>query len=152
MGAAPAGLARSGMTQRAVTGALDPHGLRRSKLCRRRAPGGHKGEAPGACAYGVARAPPTALRRRSLLARKRPRGKRKSGARGGALRDGGHPLAGAAAARRVVGGARAGSGAAAGAMDLAVAVGGAGAAQQHQQLRDEVAEKCQKLFQDFLEE
>ncbi|XP_042683302.1 DNA replication licensing factor MCM6 [Centrocercus urophasianus] len=37
-------------------------------------------------------------------------------------------------------------------MDLAVAVGGAGAAQQHQQLRDEVAEKCQKLFQDFLEE
>ncbi|XP_072197898.1 DNA replication licensing factor MCM6 [Excalfactoria chinensis] len=37
-------------------------------------------------------------------------------------------------------------------MDLAVAAGGAGAAQQHQQLRDEVAEKCQKLFQDFLEE
>uniref|UniRef100_A0A8C9LG53 DNA replication licensing factor MCM6 n=1 Tax=Pavo cristatus TaxID=9049 RepID=A0A8C9LG53_PAVCR len=37
-------------------------------------------------------------------------------------------------------------------MDLAVAVGGAGAVQQHQQLRDEVAEKCQKLFQDFLEE
>ncbi|POI36175.1 hypothetical protein CIB84_000070 [Bambusicola thoracicus] len=37
-------------------------------------------------------------------------------------------------------------------MDLAVTVGGAGAAQQHQQLRDEVAEKCQKLFQDFLEE
>ncbi|XP_065606364.1 DNA replication licensing factor MCM6 [Cyrtonyx montezumae] len=37
-------------------------------------------------------------------------------------------------------------------MDLAVAVGGAGAVQQHQQVRDEVAEKCQKLFQDFLEE
>ncbi|KAM4669519.1 DNA replication licensing factor MCM6 [Amazona ochrocephala] len=35
-------------------------------------------------------------------------------------------------------------------MDLAV--GNAGAAQQQQQLRDEVAEKCQKLFQDFLEE
>ena len=52
----------------------------------------------------------------------------------------------------MAGGARAGSGEAARAMDLAVAVGGAGAAQQHQQLRDEVAEKCQKLFQDFLEE
>ncbi|XP_009565948.2 DNA replication licensing factor MCM6 [Cuculus canorus] len=37
-------------------------------------------------------------------------------------------------------------------MDLAVATGDSGAAQQHQQLRDEVAEKCQKLFQDFLEE
>ncbi|KAM6332538.1 DNA replication licensing factor MCM6 [Podargus strigoides] len=37
-------------------------------------------------------------------------------------------------------------------MDLAVATGNTGAAQQHQQLRDEVAEKCQKLFQDFLEE
>ncbi|CAN0154796.1 unnamed protein product [Bubo scandiacus] len=37
-------------------------------------------------------------------------------------------------------------------MDLAVAAGNAGAAQQHHQLRDEVAEKCQKLFQDFLEE
>ncbi|XP_005049719.1 PREDICTED: DNA replication licensing factor MCM6 [Ficedula albicollis] len=38
-------------------------------------------------------------------------------------------------------------------MDLAVAaVGGAGAAPQHQQVRDEVAEKCQKLFLDFLEE
>lgn len=38
-------------------------------------------------------------------------------------------------------------------MDLAVAaVGGAGAAPQHQQIRDEVAEKCQKLFLDFLEE
>ncbi|KAM9012050.1 DNA replication licensing factor MCM6 [Ara ararauna] len=35
-------------------------------------------------------------------------------------------------------------------MDLAV--GSAGTAQQQQQLRDEVAEKCQKLFQDFLEE
>ncbi|PKK28759.1 minichromosome maintenance complex component 6, partial [Columba livia] len=30
--------------------------------------------------------------------------------------------------------------------------GAAGGTQQHQQLRDEVAEKCQKLFQDFLEE
>lgn len=76
----------------------------------------------------------------------------KAGREGGALRHGGRPFAGAAAARRVAGGARAGSGAAARAMDLAVAVGGAGAAQQHQQLRDEVAEKCQKLFQDFLEE
>ncbi|KAK2516355.1 Mcm6 [Columba livia] len=37
-------------------------------------------------------------------------------------------------------------------MDLAVAAGAAGGTQQHQQLRDEVAEKCQKLFQDFLEE
>lgn len=45
-----------------------------------------------------------------------------------------------------------GAEAAAAGMDLAVAAGDAGAAQQHQQLRDEVAEKCQKLFQDFLEE
>ncbi|XP_061210318.1 DNA replication licensing factor MCM6 [Neopsephotus bourkii] len=35
-------------------------------------------------------------------------------------------------------------------MDLVL--GNAGAAQHQQQLRDEVAEKCQKLFQDFLEE
>lgn len=42
--------------------------------------------------------------------------------------------------------------AAADGMDLAVAAGAAGGTQQHQQLRDEVAEKCQKLFQDFLEE
>lgn len=47
---------------------------------------------------------------------------------------------------------RAGAAAATG-MDLAVAAaGGAGAAPQHQQIRDEVAEKCQKLFLDFLEE
>lgn len=36
-------------------------------------------------------------------------------------------------------------------MDL-VAAGEAGLAAAQKQLRDEVAEKCQKLFQDFLEQ
>lgn len=49
-------------------------------------------------------------------------------------------------------GAEAAAVAAVAGMDLAVAAGDTGATQQHQQLRDEVAEKCQKLFQDFLEE
>lgn len=89
------------------------------------------------------------------MARKRPR----------EAEGGGAGLCGTAAAdwpARRHGGARgvrrganrcgAGEEAAAGGMDLAVAVGDAGVGQQHQQLRDEVAEKCQKLFQDFLEE
>lgn len=78
---------------------------------------------------------------------------------GGALRRSSRRLAGAAGARFTWSAAwreplwgRAGTAAAIG-MDLAVAaVGGAGAAPQHQQIRDEVAEKCQKLFLDFLEE
>ncbi|KAK2525821.1 Mcm6 [Columba guinea] len=72
-------------------------------------------------------------------------------------------LAGAAERRRTWGtlwreppwgraGRAAAAAAAADGMDLAVAAGAAGGTQQHQQLRDEVAEKCQKLFQDFLEE